>query len=299
MKAKLLLPFFLFLTAGAFAQEEFSFELYFEDAMGNKDTLVLGYDDNATDSIDASFGEVNISSQPWDGIFEVKAMSRNSFHNLTQQEETLSNCFQTKHQIAKKRCDYNFPISLVLKAENMPIQIYWDSSLFNNPCLNGSIIYNSYTFQCDVITPNDVFMSNDPDSYGTYASNQVFIQDDYFIQSYNGVENLYFLWITFADIDSIQQHLAPGCPGWVGIESTYNNKVKIYPNPVIDNRVLISSDNVIREVQFVAMNGTIVHEINNLSQKQLNIHTDFLKKNTYLLKIKTDNEVIIKLLIIS
>jgi len=44
--------------------QEFSFQMYFQDSAGNKDTLTIGYDVNATDSIDAIFGETNIISTP-------------------------------------------------------------------------------------------------------------------------------------------------------------------------------------------------------------------------------------------
>ena len=46
--------------------QEFSFEMYFEDASGSKDTLIFGYDINGTDTIDNLFNEVNIMSLPWD-----------------------------------------------------------------------------------------------------------------------------------------------------------------------------------------------------------------------------------------
>ena len=37
----------------------------FVDALGNRDSLILGYDPNASDTIDPSFGAINIfSSSP-------------------------------------------------------------------------------------------------------------------------------------------------------------------------------------------------------------------------------------------
>ena len=38
-------------------QESFGFTLNFEDAAGNKDQLILGYDEEATIGIDPEFGE--------------------------------------------------------------------------------------------------------------------------------------------------------------------------------------------------------------------------------------------------
>lgn len=58
MKKKLFLLFFL-IPGGLFGQQTpgFEFELYFEDALGNRDTIILGYDDSATDGIDIGFEE--------------------------------------------------------------------------------------------------------------------------------------------------------------------------------------------------------------------------------------------------
>ena len=61
---KLSLALFSLIWHLSFAQS-FSFELYFEDANGAKDTLEFGYDPSATDSIDPIFQEINIIAQPW------------------------------------------------------------------------------------------------------------------------------------------------------------------------------------------------------------------------------------------
>jgi hypothetical protein len=58
------------------AQPEFSFQLFFEDAIGNKDTVTLGYDYNATSGIDAAFGEVDILGVTWNNDFEVRGSDR-------------------------------------------------------------------------------------------------------------------------------------------------------------------------------------------------------------------------------
>lgn len=71
MKQHLVLWFFLILS-NIMNGQEFIFEMYFEDAIGNKDTLVIGYDINATDSIDSVFGEKNIISVPLDSLFDVR-----------------------------------------------------------------------------------------------------------------------------------------------------------------------------------------------------------------------------------
>ena len=60
------------LSAQIVTAQEFSFQMYFEDAAGNKDTLTIGYDPNGTDTIDAQFGEANIISTLPDSAFDLR-----------------------------------------------------------------------------------------------------------------------------------------------------------------------------------------------------------------------------------
>jgi hypothetical protein len=54
------------------APQDFSFKMTFIDAVGNTDTIVVGYDTDATDSVDVGFGELNIIDIPWDSLFDVR-----------------------------------------------------------------------------------------------------------------------------------------------------------------------------------------------------------------------------------
>ena len=62
---------FFCLLVGTHAQE-FAFELIFEDNAGNLDTLMLGYDSLATDSVDAAFGEANVVNEPFKPGLDVR-----------------------------------------------------------------------------------------------------------------------------------------------------------------------------------------------------------------------------------
>ena len=76
----------IFLCAFAFTWFEATAQLqtpafimpfWFEDAVGNKDTIWVGADNNATsgNNFDMQFGEVPIYS-PFDSVFEVRAISQ-------------------------------------------------------------------------------------------------------------------------------------------------------------------------------------------------------------------------------
>ncbi len=71
----------LFLPALCFSQQTAFFEttFYFEDAIGNKDTIVIGHDPAVDNSvINPQLGEIEIVS-PWDSIFEVRACHSGSW----------------------------------------------------------------------------------------------------------------------------------------------------------------------------------------------------------------------------
>lgn len=127
---------FLLCTSTFFTQEEFSFELYFEDAMGNKDTLVLGYDPYGTTEIDPAFNEVNSIGQPYNSGLDVRVSDE--WYNREILFGTGS--YQTKKQIVENNCGGWFDvIGIDILTENWPVSIFWDSTLFSNNCLNGSV----------------------------------------------------------------------------------------------------------------------------------------------------------------
>jgi hypothetical protein len=126
----------------AFSQT-FSFQMYFEDATGAKDTLEFGYDASASDSIDASFQEINVISQPWSSQFEARITVLNP-PNAWDYDEFMSvqEIGHLKKQIKKEDCfDQSLHISMIqLKNAVYPITVTWDNSLFNDPCRTNSII---------------------------------------------------------------------------------------------------------------------------------------------------------------
>ena len=149
---KKLILLFLFLPVISQAQE-FSFELYFEDALGNRDTLVLGYDPLATDSIDVAFGEENIISQPWDSVFEVRVGDK----RFSESSPNIStpNTFLSKKQILASYCETtrlaSHYFTFQIQTDNYPVKVFWDKSLFQDTCLTFSLFYGmKHAYDLDV-----------------------------------------------------------------------------------------------------------------------------------------------------
>ena len=51
--------------------QEFSFVMHFEDARGNRDSIEIGYDIDASEGMDSLFDEQNIMEIKWDSVFDV------------------------------------------------------------------------------------------------------------------------------------------------------------------------------------------------------------------------------------
>lgn len=122
--------------------QTFSFEMYFEDAAGHKDTLTFGYDATATDSIDGAFQEVNIISQPWSNQFKSRICVFETPYFSGEEYDTASVVGYLKKQIKKEDClDQSLYVSVIqLKNAVYPVSISWDHSLFTDPCRSNSII---------------------------------------------------------------------------------------------------------------------------------------------------------------
>ncbi len=119
--------------------QEFKMKLWFQDAVGNKDSIELGYDLLATDSIDSQFGETNIISTPWSNNFEVRAGdAATSLNNLYI---TSPATLYTKKQFIHKTCNFFHLIKVAVNCNHFPIVVKWDTSLFSNDlCRYASFI---------------------------------------------------------------------------------------------------------------------------------------------------------------
>ncbi len=146
MKKQLQLILLLLLSGWAFAQQtpEFSFELYFEDAAGNKDTVIIGYDEQATNGIDSNFGEIDILNQPWDGNLEARVGDK-TYSGLSSSEGWIQpNTYLSKKQIVKSYCqeiDYPERVSIQFTTNNYPLTMKWDKSLFEDDCHKYSFLF--------------------------------------------------------------------------------------------------------------------------------------------------------------
>lgn len=131
----------LVLPSALLSQEtaEFEMPIYFEDARGNKDTIIIGYDTLATsDRKDYFDGQDDFS--PFDSVFEVRASSHFDFfnaYNLSKKIIVRKKFPPTWVQGLCWRTDAD--IFLFIKNKYPPVKIRWDMELLaSEHCTSAS-----------------------------------------------------------------------------------------------------------------------------------------------------------------
>jgi hypothetical protein len=253
---------FLFVSV-AVRSQEFSFNMIFEDAMGNSDTLIFGYDPEATLGIDPQFGEVNIHGLPIDTAFDVRVSDE-----LEPMIDTINvyDTFSLKKQIIRTDCDkFPTPIRVNIRCKYWPVTANWDSTLFNTDCLEGSVLTSVHPGGWwDVGSASDLWrILLTSESQVTFTSN---------IHDSDKQDSISVFWVAMAD----QRHLL------TSTQSKDNeNVIGIFPNPTIDE-VHFKGDNIylIKNVEVFDLLGAkkeVSYQNNILNVSHLEIGMYFIR----------------------
>ena len=242
-----ILIFFLNFFFFSFGQE-FSVELFFEDSAGNQDSIILGYDDNATDAIDESFGETNIITIPYNSGLDVRVSDEMTSRNTSP--DPIPATYHTKTQIFQKNCPTNFSIQAIdIVTENWPVTVTWNNLLFDDNCRNGSVFtgiipggwwdvqspseYDCGFFRVQLLYDNQVTFC-DNTYYPEYPpTNSAFLTDDNLIVS--------VFWFTFGNESLL-----------LNVEDHNFSKLAVYPNPT-DNKIMLDITRTNLEIEHVEL----------------------------------------------
>ena len=264
---KNLLFLILSFSLGVKAQQ-FSFQMYFKDAIGNRDTLTLGYDTAATKIIDAAFGEVNIIGVPLDSIFEVRITDESVWGG--QQQGT----FHTKKQITYYNCDsplYNIQ-SIDIKAKHLPVTATWNKAIFNDSCRDWSYFSSfigdlggSSNLGMARLANKDsvIFTTNaDPGWFGFF----------YYVNNANDTISVFLQ--SFADSITAIQSLN---------ELAKTKGIKVFPNPST-NSISVSLDENFAASNTICLYNIYGQLVLSTSQKE-NIDVANLPTGLYLVRV--------------
>ncbi len=264
--------------------QEFSVELFFQDAAGNQDSVILGYDNSATDGIDSAFGETNIIATPYNAGLDVRISDENKAR--TTYPNPIAPTYHTKKQIFQKNCPTNFSIHAIdIVTNNWPVTLTWDSTLFDDDCRNGTLFasinpggwwdtsspsaYTSGFWRVELLNQNQVVF--DDNTYYSSAStpNYSYMSDD------NRVVSVF--WFTFGNESQL-----------LSTKDNELSNVIIYPNPT-SNEMKVDLGNMDLEVTTIELldisgkSSKIALDKNNL------IHLENYKSGIYFVRIQFKN----------
>lgn len=298
MKPLLILCFFPMILIGqktAFWESK----LFFEDGLGNKDSITIGHDLESNGDFNPEFGEINIKDVPWDTIFEVRA-SHNEAANSIATPKVLSKKIIGSTE-AGLHPTYNClfvrePLKVFVKIKNLPLKISWDS-----------LEHESFCNQKDFLTPhflplifnnwfNDPEFVKDPPYVCLYEKSSFVV--DNFSKNNNGfveyildkepdgdIDSIFSLLISFRTLSS---GTSP-CSGTVDVKdfSELGQSIKVFPNPT--NSILKVDYSEPLDWTIMNISGYSI-----LSGKEYEIDVSSLFSGVYLLKIQIGNQVIFK-----
>lgn len=258
-------------------------KLWFQDAIGNRDSIEIGYDLLATDSIDSQFGETNIISTPWSNNFEVRISNEWKNRFINNQAGT----YHTKRQIVKKQlCSLLHAVTAIdIKAQHWPITISWDSTLVFDDCYNSSLLTSVMPYGW-WDTPGFIALFANSSKI-TFMPNDLYFSNYYnYISSNN--DTLDVIWQIFGSSSSIFQG--------VNDEKIKKPSFNIVPNPVTSTFV-IHTENANND--FLNIN---IFSIDGVMQKHFNKEQVFdiseLPNGIFIIQIEmTNKEFIVKKLI--
>lgn len=265
--------------------QEFSFFIYFEDCIGNRDSLELGYDENGNQGIDEQFEENNILDQPYNDLFDVRVTDEIRFRQLGENQGT----YHTKKEIVRKT--YGEIIAIDIKSNNYPITASWDSTLFQEISISGTLITSTpQGGWWDVGSPSDlgkvILMEQ---SQVTFTDNIRSSGQIYNTYAYvQGVDTISVFWFVFG-------------PEGIGVSTDEMKEKKdwfLFPNPSRD-RVHIQNINGAKAEKISILNcaGNIIKEGH---PDQISISLNGLDSGLYIVEIIDINgvRIIKKLLVI-
>jgi len=221
-KTQLILLCSLLMSQIVFTQltPEFQSTLYFEDAIGNKDTLLYGFDERAEVGVNPEFGEVDISSIPMDSVFEVRFIHPDDFNNNPNFPNPHYKKFigQASSFFEPINCYNTIEGAMILvRCNNLPISIEWESEVYDSSfCTIGSSLMTQAIFE----TVNFWFEEEEfLEEYVCLSSNE------YFSASFEIAEPVLDLW-TYYSQENVEG---------IGIDSVYGIALGIGPGPSPSN----------------------------------------------------------------
>lgn len=273
-----------------FAQE-FQFKMLAQ-SNGSFDIVTVGFDPSASIEVDSQFGEEDIYNAPFDSNFEVKVGQVNwrglrcDTNFIKRDDEVIT--YMSKVDIAPRDCNgYDIantingltPIStLFIRNSNLPVTLKWDRTLFENECLEKSIITDWWPGGWfDVVCPRfsiDVQNFVNQDSLVIDEPSSMFIID------------------SFSDTLSLF-HIALGKLRPSNVNDFIGHSIEVYPNPTTGLVQIESNDIDINSIEVYDVVGNLVQK----SKEYQTIDLESQPNGIYFLRINSNGSFLTKRII--
>jgi len=274
----------LFFSGQVINCQDFVFNLYFQDFKGNKDTIAIGYDRNATDTIDLNQNEKNIINEPLNTKFDVRISNiwMKKYFGLNAEN------FQTKRQIVSNNCGSRFPaVTIDVLCKNWPVTITWDSTQFANECNIGSLLTSFHPggwfdvgggFVTVLSKRSNMIMFNSYEKYTSYRD----ITQYYYINNKNDTISVF--WQAFGDIRLPHSNV-----------NQINNDLEFsfFPNPSKEKIFLSGNIDAVKEIEVYNSLGikVLTTNKNELNLKHLSFGVYYA-----VIKLKNNNNITRKII---
>jgi hypothetical protein len=283
---KILISFFIsqcFIFA--LYSQQFTTKLFLQNAKGEKDTLEVGYDPNATEGVDVAFGEKTYTSPIDTTHFKAFIVSRTHGVSSFLKKQIIGTYVGWVESNA---------ISIVFPYESSPVDISWDNTSFNNPERDYSLITDwplggwfdaSGNWIPKLINMKD--SSTVQFNSGGTPSELASMKQLGYVYSENGNQiPLRTVYLAFASKDNFFLDVN---------EINSDLLVKTYPNPVVTKLNIQKSEQLnIKSITITSLDGKIIKKyIGSVSE----IDCSNMSRGLYLLAIELNTKTLYKKII--
>ncbi|MCC7026241.1 MAG: T9SS type A sorting domain-containing protein [Saprospiraceae bacterium] len=278
-------PYFLF------SQQREPFFLttfYFADAVGNKDSMEIGFDLDAQQGLNIDFGDV-IDRSPFDSIFDVRAVNFYEFRHLKPNSPPnikIKRIVGGAEKIVNAPCYTGEALVFFIHSIHQPITISWRIKDFEKINCPGQIwnffspdaLYH-FLFPHEWVWDTTVrygCMSDSTYSFFLGAKYKSRWEESYILKyeiQGKGIDSIY-------GVAFIMNPLFYYCdPQYVAVNKSKSPNLifDVYPNPSLENIFIeINNSKNIKQVQVINQYGVMIHKINMDHQAE----HDLLELNT-------------------
>lgn len=256
--------------------------LYFEDAVGNRDSIEFGFHDEATEAMDSEFGEYEVF-QPFDSIFEVRGGTPGFIHR----HELTKRLISGTSEVINDTCWGGSGGYLYVHAIHQPVKVWWHQNTFlSDICFRGAFIANHHLDGiAGPISPEDIpplfYCMADVDTAYFDLTAEVLLSNIHHIEIEQEVEGLGLTTIYGLRLAVTPVWAYTPCFWVTNTRTPASHDVRVFPNPTSGELTLdLPAGQLPRQLVIREMTGQLVSTPSVMGRE---VDTSTLPPGMYLL----------------